>query len=206
MDPQVGRGWRRESRDGQTELGSHHSSDGHLPIVQRHPPPDDVGAGTKPSPQRGRNHDAAVVSKPAADEGVHAHATNQSGCGSHSADVFDVALERQVEALGFEPTEDVEAGRPPLVLQQVADGVGSTLSGLAEPSREERHEPLALRIGQGLQHHGVDDGVDCGGRSDADRERDDGEDGNRFGAFPRLPRVSEHVKHRLHSDLWHFET
>src|SRR5205807_453216 len=52
-------------------------------------------------------------------------------------------------------------------------------------------EALALRVGEGFEEEGMDDGVDRRGRSDADHEGNNNEPCGCFGVLPGLPCLRE---------------
>ncbi len=95
-----------------------------------------------------------------------------------------------------EPAERVEARGLLLVVLQLGNRHRHERARRCRARAVQRHEALAVRVGQRPQQHAVDDGEDRRGRADPDGKRDHCEQrdaGRRFPGGPGLGEGRQHV-------------
>ena len=103
-----------------------------------------------------------------------------------------LARKGEIEEAEAVPAEDVEAGRPLLILHEIGPGVGGIMNGIVDTGSVQCDEAIGVRVGQRRQHHAVHDGVDGSGRADANRQSHNCEERDGFGALPRAPGANQH--------------
>ena len=131
-----------------------------------------------------------VVGEPLAEE-RRTELPRQGRRHRRAGDELRLARRRQVVSAGAEPAEHVEARGLLLVVLQLGNRHRHERARLGRARAVQRHEALAVRVGQRPQQHAVDDGEDRRGRADPDGKRDHCEQRDAGRRFPGGPGLGE---------------